>query len=86
MFKGRNDWEELWDADKKSVLDTMVKNMVSDLSNGYDYFGACIAKQRLDIDRYQKEYADQLMVFATMDEQSINKWCYYDMKRRGAIE
>lgn len=86
MFKGRNDWEDIWDADRKNILNTMVRNMVADLANGYDYFGTCISKQRYEIDLFQKKYADQLMVFATMTEEAVNKWCYYDLKRRGAID
>lgn len=86
MFKGRNDWYDMWDADKNSVLETMVRNMASDLDNGYNYFGDCIRKQREMIEQYREEYENQLMAFATMDEQSINKWCYFDMKRRGAID
>lgn len=86
MFKGRDDWFDMWLADKESMLDTMVKNMASDLENGYKYFGQCIAKQREMIRVYKEDMDAKLDMFATMEEKQINKWCYFDMLKRGVIE
>lgn len=78
-------WFELWMDDKESVLATMIKNLTSDLEVGYDYFGKCIQRQRETIDAYKAEFDRQLMSFADMDDGKRNKWCYYDLLRRGAI-
>ena len=37
----KTNWFEMWKADKECVLDTMVRNMASDLENGYDYYDLC---------------------------------------------
>lgn len=86
MFKGRDDWFEVWFDDKGSVLDTMVRNMVSDLDNGYSYFGASITHQREDIEAYKTILEAQIDAFKSMDEKTVNRWCYYDMVKRGVIE
>ena len=82
----RNDWFEIWCEDKESIIETMVKNMASDLEHGYDYFGKSIREQKEMIECYKSEYDRQLMDFADMDEKKVNRWCFYDLKRRGAIE
>jgi hypothetical protein len=81
----RNDWFELWYEDKQSIMDTMVKNMVADLNAGYDYFGKSIQDQKQEIKNYKSEFDKQMIEFATMDEKAANRWCFYDLKRRGAI-
>jgi len=81
----RNDWFELWYEDKQSIIDTMVKNMVADLNAGYDYFGKAIQNQKQEIKNYKSEFDKQMIEFATMDEKTANRWCFYDLKRRGAI-
>ncbi len=82
----RNDWFDLWFADKQSMVDTMIKNMTSDLAAGYDYFGTSITNQREMIDRYKAQFDAEMDSFKTMDEKQVNRWCYYDMKKRGVIE
>ena len=82
----RDDWFDLWLDDRESVLNTMVRNMGSDLSNGYDYFGKAIADQRRDIRAYKDETDRTLDMFKAMDEVAVSRWCFYDMKKRGAIE
>lgn len=82
----RNDWFELWFADKKSMIDIMLRNMQSDLNAGYDYFGNSIRKQMKEIDEYKAEFDRQMDEFKTMEDAAVNRWCYYDMKKRGAIE
>ena len=79
------DYFEMWCEDKQSIIEIMVKNMVSDLDNEYDYFGRCIQQQQQTIEKYKQEYEKQLMSFATMEHDYINKWCYLDLIRRGAI-
>jgi uncharacterized protein (DUF2252 family) len=81
-----NDWFELWFADKQSLLSTMVQNMAADLKAGYNYFGNSIQKQVADIDAYKAQFDKQMDEFKFMENQAVNRWCFYDLKKRGAIE
>ena len=78
-------WFEVWYDDKTSMVETMVGNMTADLSAGYNYFGNCIRTQIEQIEAYKREFDAQLIAFADMDEGKRNRWCYYDLLRRGAI-
>ena len=82
----RDDWFEIWFEDKTSILNTMVKNMQADLNAGYDYFGTSITKQRQIINTYKQQFDAELDSFKSMDDKQVNRWCFYDMKKRGAIE
>ncbi len=82
----RNDWFDLWFEDKQNMVDTMIKNMAADLAASYDYFGACITNQREMIDSYKAQFDAEMDSFKAMDEKQVNRWCYYDMKKRGVIE
>lgn len=81
----RNDWFELWFSDKQSMIDTMIRNMAADLEAGYNYFGKCITEQREMIDQYKTQFDAEMDAFKTMDDKQVNRWCYYDMKKRGVI-
>lgn len=82
----RDYWFDLWFEDKKSMIDTMVRNMTADLAAGYDYFGKAIRDQKQEIERYKTQLDNELDMFKAMDEKAVNRWCFYDMKKRGAIE
>lgn len=81
----RDDWVDVWQDDKESMLQTMINNMASDLNAGYDYFGKSIVKQRKAIEAYRKEIDDTFDLFKTMEDKEVNRWCFYDLKKRGAI-
>lgn len=81
----RNDWVDVWQEDKENILFTMIKNMTSDLDNGYGYFGKSIVEQRKTIEDYKKDIDSTWDMFKTMDEKEVNRWCFYDLKKRGAI-
>lgn len=78
-------WFNLWFNDKQSIIETMVRNMQADLDAGYNPEGHCIRKQRVDIEEYQIKFDRQLDSFKTMDDKAVERWCYYDLKKRGAI-
>ena len=80
------DWFEIWFADKQSMLETMVRNMASDLNAGYSWNGKSIVSQRSMIDAYQKEFDSQIELLKEMDEKKANRWCKLDLLKRGAIE
>ena len=81
----RDDWFIIWKSDKDSMIETMVKNMAADLENGYDYFGNSIKQQRETIDAYKRQFDAELDSFKAMDEKLVNRWCYYDLIKRGAV-
>lgn len=83
-------WFEMWFEDKKSILETMTRNMAADLAAGYDYFGTSIQKQIEDLNEYKHRFdaeMEKLKDLSTCDdgEKKVNRWCYLDMKKRGAI-
>ena len=81
-----NNWFDIWFDDKKSMIDTMARNMAADLAAGYNYYGNSIQKQIAVIDAYKNQFDREMDAFKTMDEKQVNRWCFYDMKKRGAIE
>lgn len=81
----RSDWFIIWEEDKHAILATMQENMASDLAAGYNPYGLAIMNQRNDIAAYMREIADAYDLFKTMDEKAVNRWCFYDLKKRGAI-
>ena len=81
----REDWFEVWWSDKQSIIETMTRNMAADLSAGYDYFGKSIRQERAELEAYKKKIDDQMDEFKSMDEQAVNRWCYYELKKTGAI-
>lgn len=83
---GSGDWFEMWMLCRKSTIENMARNMASDLSCGYSYFGASIQKQKKEIESYEKAYNDILDMFKGMDEDMVDRWCFYDMKKRGDID
>lgn len=81
----RNDWFDVWFEDRESILNTMVRNMTSDLNAGYDYFGQSITKQKQEIAEYKAQTDKTFNMFKDMDEKAVNRWCFYELKKHGAI-
>lgn len=82
----RGEWFDIWFEDRKCILDIMIRNMLSDLDNGYDYYGKSIREQREMIDAYKAETDRALDMFKDMDENQVDRWCFYDLKKRGVID
>ena len=82
----RDDWFEIWFADKQGMIEVMASNLASDIAAGYNYFGDCIRKQMKMIEDYKAEFDRQMDEFKMMEEKAVNRWCFYDLKKRGAIE
>lgn len=78
-------WFEIWYEDKQCILSTMISNMQADLNAGYDPLGNSIQNQLSEIESYRASIDSKLKEFVTMEEKTVNRWCYYDLKRRGAI-
>lgn len=78
-------WFILWYEDKISILETMHKNLMSDLDAGYDPNGYCIKNQLADIDSYQTRLNDDLERLKALDDKQMNRWCKIDLVKRGVI-
>ena len=79
------DWFEIWKADKESMMNTMVRNMQSDLDAGYNYFGKSITAQRENLERYKEQYDADLDHIAEMEPAKVQHWCYIKLLKAGAI-
>ena len=82
-FKG--EWFSMWEEDVKSILATMYKNMSDDLSVGYDPFGMSIKKELEDIAEYRQYIDNCYETFKPMAEEAVDHWCFYELKKKGAI-
>lgn len=82
-------WFEMWLADKESILVCMRHNIEADLNAGYDPEGVSIRTQKAEMRAYEEGIESTLSRLTDMavDKgiKAVNRWCYMDMKRRGAI-
>ena len=76
---------EIWFDDKKSMMETMRRNMQADLDAGYNPTGYCICKQVVELEDYEREFDRQMDAFKNMEDAKVDRWCYYDLKKRGVI-
>ena len=79
------DWFELWREDRECMLNTMVRNMTSDLENGYDYFGKSITEQREMIAEFKRNYDADMDKIGEMEPNRVQHWCYVRLLKLGAI-
>lgn len=80
-----NKWQEIFIMDKESMIETMVRNIQSDLAAGYNIHGACIRAQREAIESYVAQFHAELDKLGEMTEAQAERWCYYNLKKRGVI-
>ena len=81
----RSDWLEIWKSDKRSIEETMRRNIADDVTAGYDPSGHAILRQALELNDYIYKTQIALNRLSLMEEKEANKWCFYDLKKRGAI-
>ena len=81
-----NDYFKLWYEDKRTILETMNRNMYADIDVGYDPNGENIKGQLKAIDDYSIDINRHLLQFSSMNDKEVQRWCKYDLIRRGAIE
>lgn len=85
-YDKNENYVEMWEAARKSTITTMYQNLSSDLSCGYDPLGSCVKRQQDEIANYISKYHEALDKFVYMTDEQTNKWCFYDMKKRGDID
>lgn len=81
----RDDWFILWREDKESMIEIMSANLNADLEAGYTNSSKAIIDQRETMRNYTQQFNAEIDMFKTMDEKSVNRWCFYDLVKRGAI-
>lgn len=81
----KNNWFEIWFDDKQSIMDTMLKNLQSDLDAGYDPYGASVVRQQCLIGMYKNQFDSEVDMLKNMSDKDTQHWCYLDLKKRGAI-
>lgn len=81
----KQNWFDMWLQDRRSMANTMRRNMQADIEAGYDPNGHCIRKQLVAVEDYEMQTDLQIDRFKHMDNTAVQRWCYYDMKKRGAI-
>ena len=84
-YRKSEDYFKMWFEDKQDMLVTMHRNMMADIEAGYNPCGDCIKRQREAIDSYSDLMDRQMLALHAMEEFRANRWCYYDMVKRGAI-
>lgn len=85
MRTAKQDWFHIWVMDKKSILETMIRNMHADIEAGYNPMGKSITGQLATITDYRARFDAEMMQLAEKDERKVQHWCYCDLLRRGAI-
>ena len=81
----KTNWFEMWFEDKQGIISTMIRNLSADIDAGYNPNGNSIRTQIADLEAYQKAVDEQIDAFKEMEETKVQRWCYYDMKKRGVI-
>lgn len=82
----RDDWFDLWVDDTRSTIACMVSNMQADLACGYDPQGLSMTMARIELAEYRSAFDRQMDAFKLMDDKSVNRWCFYELKKTGAID
>ena len=78
-------WFEIWFADRQSMIETMIRNLVSDIEAGYNPAGACIMRQNAEIAAFKARFDSDIEHLKEMTEKQAEHWCFLDLKKRGAI-
>ena len=79
-------WFTMWYEDKKSIINTMAKNIAADLEAGYNPLGQSITKQRAEMDEYIKIFDAEVELLKEFTPRQAERWCKLDLLKRGAIE
>lgn len=80
------DWFLMWNDDKRAMIDTMKRNVEADIDAGYNERGFTVVKAKEALDRYIRRYEDDVESFKRMTEKDVQRWCFYDLVKRGVVE
>ena len=81
---------EIWYEDKQSMIETMKRNMISDLKCGYNPNGNTIKREEKELEEYMRKFAEEMEMLKALTlshtERKIENWCKLDLLKRGVIE
>ena len=83
-----SEWIEMWKGDIRSMLATMLLNIVSDLLNGHYEPDGSVMSDIVDALSYANKYRHNKAHIEHLQRKSETdaaKWCFKDLKKRGAI-
>lgn len=80
------DYISMFFADIESLIITGHRNLCADLEAGYSLDSKAIKFEKDFIADCEKRRADAAERFKTMTDEEANRWAYYDLLKRGAIE
>ena len=81
----RSDWFEIWCEDWEGLITTQSLNIKAELDAGWKWKSDRVQHEVNVLNQFQNTYRLQLGRFAEMEEKQVQRWCYYDLLRRGAI-
>jgi hypothetical protein len=65
----------------------MVRNLASDLEAGYDPFGNSITNSINELVKYKSRCEMEMKIIQeTLNSEQANRWCWFELVKRGAIE
>lgn len=79
-------WYRIYLQDRRAMLDTMQRNLLSDLDAGYSPQGQSVTTQRKRIDDFKKEFASAIDMLRTISANEREYWCYCELLTLGAID
>ncbi len=83
--RGRTDWFDVWCADWEGLIETQARNIQSEIEAGWKYKSARVQNEIRILNEFNGEYKMNLGRFGGMTDEEVNRYCYYDLLRRGAI-
>lgn len=79
-------WFKIWFEDKQMLISAMYRNIEDDLEAGYNPLGKSITDQRSHLEEFIRDFNFEMDHIKEKTKQQVEHWCYYDLKKRGAIE
>lgn len=81
------EWIEIWNDDKRSVVATMYRNLTADIEAKYSPWGHSVRQSQAQITTYIAEWEEQEMKIERLDNIKAKGFmCYRWLKKSGAIE
>ena len=77
---------EMLKQDRRSILEIMTRNYLSDLEAGYDYFGKSLTDERFVMEQYARQTRDIIAELDQLDERTRERKARAILKKSGAID
>ena len=82
----KGEWFSLWVEDRKNIICTMHRNILSDIElGGYDPAGKCVMNAMVEVSNFSLETSKMTSELMLMDEDKRDKRAYKLLRKSGAI-